>query len=592
MRKACWLQHAITAVAYVAVTVIVGTALRAEAQSIQTVTTFAGPAHPDSPLLQGTTGTGGFLYGTTAGGGGGSDSVFKVLPNGTGFDAFATLQCATHGCSAGSVLGGPGLLQIGDLLYGTRSIGGSPNNRGTLFEVNVQTGQARALKVFQVNAPDPGTIDPGDGRNPDSGPILGADGFLYGTTPAGGVRDLGTAYKIRPDGSDFEIIHHFGCPRPVPVPNPPQCPQGTGIEDPNDPDPRLAIGPTSGVIQLSDGFLYGTTSAGGGDGQGNVLNGTIYKLSTDGATFQVIRTFINNNASPFGGLLGATDGYLYGTTANSGVAAAGTVFRIRPDGSQFLTLHTFQGIPNDGGLPLGRLIQASDGNLYGTTQRGDIGGLNDCGTVFRVTPGGTVQIVDFFRFATTGCFPSNGVIQASDGNLYGVTMSGGTTPGGSSGFGTIFRVPLTTAPPAQAPAITSANSVTFTVGVAASFTVTTTGSPTPDLTRTGAFLNGLTFTDNGNGTATLAGTPASGTGGTYRMFFTATNGVLPNATQTFTLTVARTRADCRAQVESATRQSAALLRSLTRENSRAVLAQIAALSRSVAPCVGFLLTGR
>ena len=87
------------------------------------------------------------------------------------------------------------------------------------------------------------------------------------------------------------------------------------------------------------------------------------------------------------------------------------------------------------------------------------------------------------------------------------------------------------------PAITSANTATFTVGTAGTFTVTTTGYPAPAITKTGTVPAGLTFTDNGNGTATLSGTPSAGSGGTYPLNLTANNGVAPNATQTLTVTV-------------------------------------------------------
>jgi hypothetical protein len=93
------------------------------------------------------------------------------------------------------------------------------------------------------------------------------------------------------------------------------------------------------------------------------------------------------------------------------------------------------------------------------------------------------------------------------------------------------------ASPATPPSFTSASSTTFVAGSAGSFTVTTTGSPTPSITQTGALPSGVTFTNNGNGTGTLAGTPAAGTAGTYPITFTAANGVAPNATQNFTLTV-------------------------------------------------------
>ncbi len=88
-----------------------------------------------------------------------------------------------------------------------------------------------------------------------------------------------------------------------------------------------------------------------------------------------------------------------------------------------------------------------------------------------------------------------------------------------------------------APSITSGNNTTFTAGSAGTFTVTTSGSPTPAISKTGALPSGVTFTDNGDGTATLAGTPAAGTGGTYPISIDASNGIVPDGTQAFTLTV-------------------------------------------------------
>ena len=87
------------------------------------------------------------------------------------------------------------------------------------------------------------------------------------------------------------------------------------------------------------------------------------------------------------------------------------------------------------------------------------------------------------------------------------------------------------------PAISSANSATFTAGTAGSFAITTTGTPTPSVAETGTLPSGITFQDNGNGTATLGGTPLSGSGGTYALTITASNGVGTNASQSFTLTV-------------------------------------------------------
>jgi hypothetical protein len=107
----------------------------------------------------------------------------------------------------------------------------------------------------------------------------------------------------------------------------------------------------------------------------------------------------------------------------------------------------------------------------------------------------------------------------------------------ASYHGASVQTTLTVNPAAQAPAITSASSTTFTVGTAGSFSVTTTGQPKPTLTETGTLPSGVTFTDNGDRTATLAGTPGADAGGTHPITITAQNGILPDATQNFTLTV-------------------------------------------------------
>ncbi|MCE7949766.1 MAG: hypothetical protein DYH18_01495 [Xanthomonadales bacterium PRO7] len=109
-----------------------------------------------------------------------------------------------------------------------------------------------------------------------------------------------------------------------------------------------------------------------------------------------------------------------------------------------------------------------------------------------------------------------------------ITASNGVAPDATQNF---------TLTVDQAPAITSAASTTFTAGAAGSFTVTSTAAPNAALSESGTLPAGVTFADNGDGTATLAGTPAAGTGGTYALTITASNGVAPDATQNFILTV-------------------------------------------------------
>jgi hypothetical protein len=123
-----------------------------------------------------------------------------------------------------------------------------------------------------------------------------------------------------------------------------------------------------------------------------------------------------------------------------------------------------------------------------------------------------------------------GTPAAGAGGTYAMTITAanGELPNATQSF---------TLTVSQSPAITTAASTTFTAGTAGTFTVTSTGLPIPTLTESGALPSGVTFVNNGNGIATLAGTPAAGTGGTYAVTITAANGVAPNATQSFTLTV-------------------------------------------------------
>jgi Bacterial Ig domain/Putative Ig domain len=124
-----------------------------------------------------------------------------------------------------------------------------------------------------------------------------------------------------------------------------------------------------------------------------------------------------------------------------------------------------------------------------------------------------------------------GMPAAGTGGTYALTFTATNSVGSSSPQNFTLTV-------SQPPSITSANRVTFSVGAAGTFTVTTTGSPVPAIARTGAALPaGITFVDNGNGTGTLSGTPAVGTAGTHALTFTAANGVLPDAVQSFTLNV-------------------------------------------------------
>jgi len=166
------------------------------------------------------------------------------------------------------------------------------------------------------------------------------------------------------------------------------------------------------------------------------------------------------------------------------------------------------------------------------------------GTTFTVGSAGSFQVTadgfPFPSFSETGALPAGVSLDPNTGLLSG-------TPAPSCGGVYQFTITATNtfgsnAQPFvltvnAAPVFTSANNVHLQAGSPANFTITTCGFPPPAITKSGALPSGVTFTDNGNGTATIGGTPAGGSGGTYNLTFTAINGVLPNGTQPFTIVV-------------------------------------------------------
>jgi uncharacterized repeat protein (TIGR03803 family) len=277
--------------------------------------------------------------------------------------------------------------------YGTTD-GGGAHNHGTVFKM-APDGTLTTLYSFAGS----------DGQSPDAGLIQATDGNFYGTTRTGGAHCCGTVYKITPNGT-LTTLYSFGGS------------DGSGLY--------------SQLLQATDGNFYGTTSGGGGAG-----GGTVFKLTPSGVLTTLYNFCSQGVACPDGqtslaGLIQASDGNFYGTTSSGGANGYGTVFKLTPAGV-FTTLHSFDSA-NDGLGPHDRLVQASDGNFYGTTYLNGIGGN---GTVFKITPTGTLTTL--FSFCqnldcSAGAQPEAGLIQASDGNFYGVTTAGG------NGHGVIFRM--------------------------------------------------------------------------------------------------------------------------------------------------------
>ncbi len=191
----------------------------------------------------------------------------------------------------------------------------------------------------------------------------------------------------------------------------------------------------------------------------------------------------------------------------------------------------------------GSIRYVSAGNVVGTPTP-NFTSTNAATFAVGVPGSFTVTTTAATSVSMTGSLPS-GVTFTDNGD--GTATLTGTPAAGSAGSYPLTLTASNGVPPDatqnftltvdQAPAITSTNATTFTVGAAGSFTVTTTGSPVPGLSKAGTLPSGVTFVDNDDGTATLAGTPAAGSIGTYALTLVASNGVPPDATQAFTLTV-------------------------------------------------------
>lgn len=254
---------------------------------------------------------------------------------------------------------------------------------------------------------DNGTNDPIDGLYPEARLVQGSDGALYGTTSQGGANNMGTVFKVNTNGIGYALLYNLHA-----------MPGSAG---------RYAL------VQGSDGALYGTTIGGGSNGVG-----TIFRLNTDGTGYAVLYDFLTNGVdgeTPGTGLTLGKDGMLYGTTQGGGRAAAGTVFKLRTDGTEYEQLYYFRYQGSfDGQNPCCALVQGSDGALYGTTYGG---GWNGLGTVYTLSTNGWNCTVLYNLSAPSGGGWDNNtwLMQGADGALYGVSTTGGTT-----GRGCVFKL--------------------------------------------------------------------------------------------------------------------------------------------------------
>ena len=240
-----------------------------------------------------------------------------------------------------------------------------------------------------------------DGSNPYAGLMQANNGNLYGTTSAGGANSDGTVFEITTSGT-LTTLHNF-----------------------NGFNPTDGSQPYGGLIQATDGNLYGTTNRGGSH---NV--GIVYRITTSG-TMRALHDldYQPDGALPYAALVQATNGAFYGTASDGG-GSEGTVFEVTSFG-QFIPIYQFGG---DGGSPVAGLVQASNGNFYGAAS---FYGQYLCGTLFEVTPSGGFTLLHTFD-GHDGCYPQATLVQGTDGNLYGVASAGGA--GNGYNAGTFFNI--------------------------------------------------------------------------------------------------------------------------------------------------------
>jgi uncharacterized repeat protein (TIGR03803 family) len=386
----------------------------------------------------------GELFGITAAGGRhASGTIFALDTNGSNYRVvwhFSNTGTDTQQPYAGLVEGPDEALYGAGYTDGSLRYGG-----GDIFKINKDGSGHTILRHFSL-AGEPAALG--------GGIIVGSDGRLYGTSEAGGNPGVGTVYVLNRDGTGFQVLHHFAL----------------------DPD---AHGPYSGVVEASDGFLYGTTRRPGvgaiykisKSGMGYVIlkylnmaqdggepeaaliegsdgwlygttpvfglygRGTVFKISKDGTGFVVLRHFTTAAGEPnltLSSLFEASDGVLYGTSYGGGNEGGGTVFKMHKDGTGYGILYHFPWIDGNARQPLAALVEGRDGALYGTTQ---LNGLNYKGAVFKIQKDGSGFMVLHEFTGRDGAQCEAGLLAASDGAFYG------TAPlGGDLGFGTIFRL--------------------------------------------------------------------------------------------------------------------------------------------------------
>ena len=342
--------------------------------------------------------TDGNFYGTTAHGGNGNGNVYRMTPSGKVTSIYSF--CSQTNCADGQTPETPPILGSDGNLYGVTLTGGkgSNGNGGGVLYKMTLNGRITVLRVFCSSNACT------DGDLP-TGIILASDGNFYGTTNYGGSAGYGTIFQISPTGT-YKVLYSF-------------CSQADCVDG-----AYVGVPP----VQGRDGNFYGVTDGGGTDG-----TGVFYEL-TEAGTYQVIHDFCQvtcSEGSVPNTIVQDAKGNFFGTTV-SGVA-----FEITSAGK-------YKVLPNfsvGGTGEAQALTLASDGNLYGMFGGGSPSdGGDGLGSIFEIST--TDEFTSLYTFCgcgdpTSGYNPEGTVFQGTDGNFYGTTMFGGTS---GENFGTVFKL--------------------------------------------------------------------------------------------------------------------------------------------------------
>ncbi len=234
-----------------------------------------------------------------------------------------------------------------------------------------------------------------NGSYPAGSLFKASDGNLYGMTSEGGSHYKGVIFKFNTSTSTFSKLFDFD-----------------GINN--------GSYPQGSLVETSNGKLYGMARNGGKNG-----NGVIFEFDPTTMTFSKKFDFelVNSGSSPHGDLMLSPNGSLFGTTWSGGAFDSGILFEFNPESSVFTNRFDFSSLNTNGYAPKGSLVQEANGLIYGMTFAG---GIHDLGVIFEFDPLTSIYTKKFdFDGINTGGHPKGNLLNTSNGILYGMTSEGG-----------------------------------------------------------------------------------------------------------------------------------------------------------------------